>query len=354
MTIDPAFGGVYVENPDGSKTIIMKPNDGSSTITTDTGIIAIDTASTHFNTVGVCNYNQMNGTFSGLTTATTNSDMSLSYCYALQKSNTFFRQYGYEVIPLYESATGSTSSFIGISKIINNSSQTKPALQLYSTGGTAYEEGLYKSAKDMFMTTSHYGTRAKITKGNASIVEWRNKVIANSMFAVPFEIREVVPSLYKRTVTGRIANRDGLVLSSVRPSSFNAHSPSNYSIRTLNITTGDPSLISSDIFLSLTQPDGSVSYSQSNTGDIYTCQGLGYTFDYNHSTKEFTLSTTLQITTVISLGFTQPEDLVIENYAGWVKYPVGLNSDSDKFNLLEIRPHIYMLIMAYNSAIDEV
>ena len=352
MTIDPVYGGVYVENPDSSKTMIMKPNDGSSTITTDTGIIAIDAASTYFDKMGVSTYNPVNGTFSSLTLVSF-STMFSAYCYALQTLNSGYRQYGYEVIPLYESGTSNTSSYFGLSKIVNNSSQTKPVI-IANTKQAAYENGLYKSAKDMFMTTSQDGTRSKIIKGNASIVEWKDKVITGENKARPFEIREVTPSLYKKTVSGKIANRDGLVLTSIRPSSNNSYDTSHYNTRTLNIATGDPTAISGDIFLSLTQPEGSVSFSQSHVGDVYTCEGMGYRFDYDNITKEFTLTTSLELTTVTCLGFTQPNDVIFEDYAGWIKYPVGLNSSTDKFNLLETNPYIYMLVISYNQIIDGV
>lgn len=355
MTIDPTFGGVYVENPDGSKTIIMKPNDGSNTITTDTGIIAVDTASMHFYNMGVCTYNPVNGNFSGVTQVSYSS-MFGTYCYALQQLNTSYRKYGYEAIPLFNSTTSDTSNYIGISKIVNNSSQTKPTLTLLSTSEReeAFNEGLYKSAKDMFMVSSTNGTRTKITKGNASIIEWKDKTTSDITSSRPFEIREVSPSLLSKTVTGSVANRDGIILTSIRPSDDNSYGNSYYNKRTLNIATGDPTNISSDLFLSLTQPKGFVSFTTSNVGDVYTSEGMGYKFDYNHATKTFTLTTSLELCTVTSLGFTQANDLVIDNRASWVKYPVGLNSSSDRFDLLETNPYIYMFIMSYSQIVDGV
>jgi hypothetical protein len=53
-----------------------------------------------------------------------------------------------------------------------------------------------------------------------------------------------------------------------------------------------------------------------------------------------------------SIGFEQEGDITVTDYAGWVKYPYGYNSNQSGYGLLEVKPHIYMLISAYHSSID--
>lgn len=352
MTIDPIYGGVYVENPDGSKTMIMKPNDGSNIITTDTGVIAIDTTSVFMDSMGLSNYNAFTGNFSAATNIwSTGQD---AYCAILQNMNTLYRQYGYELIPLYDSATSNVSQYLGLTKITSSSSSAKPVI--IADKEAAYNGGLYKSAKDMFIVSDNTGTRTKLTKGNASIVEWKDKVIPfQQLTARPFEIKDSTTSLYKRAFTGQLANRDGLLLTSLRQLGHGSpQSSTAYHKKTFNITTGDPASICTELLVSLTEPNGSQSFTQSNVGNVYTSEGMGYKVDYNHTTKEFTFSTTLELTTVTCLGFTQVGDLVINDYAGWVKCPLGLNNGLNNFDLLEVNPYVYMLIISYNQIIDGV
>lgn len=353
MTIDPTFGGVYVENPDGSKTIIMKPNDGGSlVVTNDTGIIAFDTASSYFERIGVVTYNPISGSFS-TTTGIATTVLFSAYCFSMQILNKGLRPYGYEVIPLYLSGTSDASSYIGLTKITTSPTQTKPLL-ISSNRVDAYNSGVYKSAKDMFMVTDQLGNRTKLTKGNASIEEWKNKAAADHAKSRPFEITEYSPSMYKRTISGSLANRDGIVITSIRPDDNSSYGYSNYHQRTLNPLTQTPTSIAMDLLQIFMEPSGSWTGTPSDDGEIYTIEGLGCKLDYNSTTREFTMTLNVNTAFCTSIGFTQPDDLVIDDYAGWVKYPYGLNSSSDRFNLLETNPHIYMLIMAYNNVIDGV
>ena len=355
MSIDPLFGGVYVENPDGSKTIVIKPNDGSNTITNDTGMLAFNSMYTAEHLLGITSLNPVTGEFSQVNylTAVASEQAGGDYCYMLNEMNTKFREYGYEAIPLFTSTTSGVHYYIGFTRIVNSPSQTKIAIGVPSKSD-AYAKKYYISGKDLYRISSQDGTRVKNTKGNASIEAWKDKVVptpqGNTKQARAFEITEATPSLYKTSFTGSIANRDGINMTTVAQNGyFNL-----LATATLN-PISDPAKTVIDLVNILSgQPNGWTPVTSVN-GTVYSAERTG--------TAKVTLDTatmkiTLKFTTPSrffycnSIGFDQENDLVIDNYAGWMKYPYGYNTNQSNYGILEVKPYIYMLITAYHANID--
>lgn len=354
MTIDPLFGGVYVENPDGSKTIVIKPNDGSSTVTNDTGMIAISTAPSMQIQYGLSALNPVNGSFNQMISQAV--DSGNQYCYLITYLNSKYRRYGYEVVPLYTSNSSYADVYLGFTKIISNASQTKFVIAAKNKD-TAYNNKVYKSSKDYYYVNSQSGSRAKLTKGNASIAEWKDKVVPTNpnfepMQARPFEITEVTPSLYKRVLKGKIANRDGINLSYIGQTSF---SIVNLKFDVVLNPISDPVKTCYNLVCAAVgQPDGWTSVDTVD-GTKYTCERTGDAkITLDTSNMEFTLEypATKATYCTTTFGFDQENDIVFTNYAGWLKYPYGYNSRQRDYGEMELKSYIQMLIVAYDPSVD--
>jgi hypothetical protein len=354
MTIDPLFGGVYVENPDGSKTIVIKPNDGSSTITNDTGMLAFNAMYASEHIFGVTSLNPVTGSFSQvnyLTATVGGQSPGSDYCYSLNELNTKFREYGYEAIPLFTSTTSGVHYYIGLTRIVNSASQTKLAIGV-TNKADAYNNKFYISGKDLYRISDQNGTRVKNTKGNASIEAWKDKVVPspNALQARPFEITETTTSLYKTELTGSIANRDGMKMSTVCQNGyFNL-----LLTETLNPISDPAATVVSLVNIITGLPNGWTPKTSVN-GTVYSAERVG---DAIVTLDTATMKITVKFTRNArffycnSIGFDQENDLVIDNYAGWVKYPYGYNTNQSNYGILEVKPYIYMLITAYHADID--
>lgn len=354
MSIDPLFGGVYVENPDGSKTVVIKPNDGSNTITNDTGMLAISTEPNMETYYGLSAMNPINGTFSQMITQAINTGSQ--YCYLITYLNKNFRQYGYEVVPLYTSGNSFADVYLGFTKIVDNISQTKFVIGV-SNKNTAYANKVYKSSKDYYYVNSQSGSRIKLTKGNASIDEWKDKVVpTNPNFepiqARPFEITEVTPSLYKRVLTGKLANRDGINLSYIGQTSF---STTNVKFDVKLDPISDPIKTCYNLVCAAVGQTAGWKSIDTVNGTTYTCERTGDAkITLDTSSMEFTLEypSDKAVYCTTTFGFDQENDISFTNYAGWVKYPYGYNSRQRDYGEIELKSYLQMLIVAYDPSID--
>jgi hypothetical protein len=358
MTIDPEFGGVYVENPDGSKTIIIKPNDGSLTITNDTGMLGFDAMYSQNHIFGVTSLNPVTGAFSEVNYITAiwggQATPGGDYCYLMYELNSKFREYGYEAIPLYTSTTSGVHYYIGFTRIVSSPSQTKLAIGV-NNKQHAYDNHFYISGKDLYRTNSQDGVRVKNTKGNASIEAWKDKVVPvppNSTYqARAFEIADSTVSLYKSELSGFIANRDGIIVNYMGATYFTYKSS-----RVLNPIT-NPLQTCIDLVDILSAVENGWTPETSVNGTVYKATRNGVaTVTLDTSTMAFTLSLVKSVRRSYcnSIGFEQEGDITITNYAGWVKYPYGYNNNHSGYGKLEVSPHIYMLISAYHPSIDGV
>lgn len=357
MTIDPIYGGVYVENPDGSKTMIMKPNDGSSTITNDTGMLGFDVMYDVAHPFGIAALNPITGNFSQAnfitSTMASSTQEGSNYCFILNEINIKFREYGYEAVPLFTSTTSGVHYYLGFTRIVNSPSQTKVVIGVPNLND-AYNRKFYISGKDLFRTSSQDGSRVKNTKDNASIDSWKDKVVpvtsGSTLKARAFEITDATASLYKTTFSGTIANRDNISIKSVgsygTPYDVVLNPVSNPEYACARLI---------DIFLG-----NSNGWTPSTTisGTVYTVTKTGFaTIVLDTADMSFTMSfsRTSPFYCCNSIGFDQPNDIVVNDYAaGWIKYPYGYNTSMSAYSALEVKPHIYMLISAYHSSIDGV
>lgn len=354
VSVDSKFGGSYVKDVNGTKGIVLKPNDGSLTVISDTGIIAIDSSYSTLHGYGVTSLNPMTGQFTTMINDEYPST-GFDYCATIAILNYKYRQYGYEAIPLYNGSTSTVSPYIGVTRIVSGTSQIRIAT--YSDDrANAIVEDFCKSAINMYHTDPATGLRAQISKNNASLELWENKLIARSGVSDPnkqgrpFTIDEITTTAYSRTITGTIANRDSISTSSIM--SKNA-TTSTLKTTTLN-PVSNPAETCSNLVDLLTYDITGQTKIDSVVGDVYHCENSWVKVSLNSVTFELTLTYTDQENYSIcsAIGFDQASDFAFANYAGWVPYTYGINGAS--FGALESKSYIRLLVTTYHDSVDGV
>lgn len=348
MRIDPQFGGVYVENPDGSKTIIMTENDGSLIVTNGSGTVAFSTTGASSLTgAGYAVLNPITNEFDSESLISLHNN---SYCEAIQEVNKKLCSQGYEAVPLYDTSTSDISYFIGINRIVETKTNNK-AMLIWSDINSAISTKQVKSAKDMYRETS--SGKVKLIQNNASIEEWKNK-IGNNRQAL--EITENFPTIYSRTITGKLAARDNIIVSSVKPG-YATTSTTNPLRKDLILNPlTDPNTTIKRLLIAL----GCITDSEEwyvgaiNTdGDNLTCsyvntnKGLQLTF--NKVTFDFTLKIVDPGSYCTTIGFNVAGDIQFPGYKGWIKQPQGYNTIYTNYEEVEAKAQCYTLILNYST-----
>lgn len=346
MTLSPSFGGVYQENPDGSRTIVLDQNDGTSVIISGDGPIAIDLqyALSPIN-LGTTSLNPSTGEFSKDLIVIAVSQGS--YGKSLVKINERLRAYGYEAYPLFESNESVLpSKYIGVSKVISGNNATK----LYVGGGANredfYENLVYKSAKGLY--TQRRAIKDEVLENNASVDEWLSRIIPDQITARPFEINHISTSMYgKKTLDGTIAMRDSLQLKR------RVHLSDSFLSISVNPLT-DPSTTCRKLLSFLAGFDNESLEEPSVNGDVYSLTYQGTSLSINKTTGDFTISyNSSSLYLGLDIGFDQENDIVFD-YDGWFSYPYGYNSEDTSSSLFETSAKAKFLIVAFSESIDEV
>lgn len=348
MKIDPQFGGVYVENPDGSKTIIITENDGSLIITNGAGLVAFSTTGTSsLTSAGYAVLNPITNAFDNTSVISLHNN---SYCEAIQEVNKKLRSQGYEAVPLYDTATSEISYFVGINRIVDTKTNNK-ALLIWSDIDSAISTKQVKTGKDMYRNTS--SGKVKLTQNNASITEWKNKAGTNYQ---ALEITENFPTLYSRTVTGKLAAKDNIIVSSVKPG-YATTSTTNPLRKDLVLNpVSDPNMAIQRLLIALgciTESEqwyvGAVTTDGDNLKCSYVNANKGLELTLNTVTFVFTLKIVDPGSYCTTLGFNTAGDIDFPNYKGWIKQPQGYNTIYDNYNEVESKPQCYTLILNYST-----
>ena len=348
MRIDPQFGGVYVENPDGSKTIIMTENDGSLIVTNGSGTVAFST--TGASSLTGAGYAVLNSITNAFDSESLISLHNNSYCEAIQEVNKKLRSQGYEAIPLYDTTSSGISYFIGINRIVETKTNNK-ALLIWSDIDSAISTKQVKSGKDMYRETS--SGKVKLTQNNVSIEEWKNKAGNNRQ---ALEITENFPTIYSRTITGKLAERDNIILSSVRPG-YATTSTTNPIRKDLVLNpVSSPNIATKKLLIALgciTEAEewyvGDASEDGDNLKCVYVNTNKGLELTFNKVTFDFTLKIVDPGSYCTTLGFNVANDITFPSYKGWIKQPQGYNTIYDNYNEVEAKAQCYTLILNYST-----
>lgn len=345
ITFSSKYGGLVLESPDTTRSVVLNKYDGTTTPITGLGPIALNIRYPSYPlTVGTSTLNPLNYNFSeDLTGILTNSG---SYSKNLVNINTRLRPHGYEAYPLYSSEDSLTpSEYIGISRIITSNSS-----KLYIGGGSD-KAGLnlnlvYKSAKDLYIQRN--SDKILLITPNASIEEWYDKVIPMQISARPFEIDDNSVSVYgKKSIEGSIALRDGLQINRRIPLS------NSYTSVTID-TVLSPEEACKNLHMIFAGLEVVSSVTPTIEVDVYTIEDSDVKVVYNSSTGSFTVFYNQSLLTLgLDIGFEQENDIVL-NYDGWFDYAYGYNSADSSSVSFETSSKAKTLLVSFDTTIDGV
>lgn len=343
LAISGVFGGVYHENSDLSKTIILDKNDGSTVYTTGSGPLAVNLNYTDAISFGTSSLDPFSYQLSQDTLVETLPIHT--YSSNIVTLNKRLRSNGYEAYPLYSTDTDEVpSGYVGLSRILPNANE-----KLYLGSGDNKEVFMssngYKSAIGMY--TEKGGIKSVITINNASIEEWLLKDIPLQTSSRPFEIDDSLESFYgKKSFTGVLNQRDGLIL-------YRREYTSDTLLQVVLNPLTSPIDTCKQLHMFLSGTDDVATVEPTVSDSLYTLVYGDVSLVYDSSNGNFTVTYDQDsLDFGLDIGFTQDNDLDF-NYNGWFNYPYGFNNASPTSMLFEEEAlKAKILIVSYNTTVD--